>query len=89
MPLETTPIQTLWMGLVRRIAWSGDARRATIVLELGAGALAGATLVVHSEEGRVNVRLSAPAGSDFGPWRTRIVARLAARGVDVDAVHVD
>lgn len=75
--------------LVRRIAWSGDARRGTVRLELGAGALAGATLVIHSDDDRVRVHLSAPPGADLEAWTDRIARRLAARGIDVDEVRVE
>jgi hypothetical protein len=75
--------------LVRRVAWSGDGRRGTIRLELGKGELAGATLLVHADEGRVKVELSAPAGVDAGGWRDRIVERLSLRGVVVDEVRVE
>jgi hypothetical protein len=76
-------------GLVRRVAWSGDGRRATMRLEIGAGHMAGATLLVHADDGRVRVELSAPAGVDAASWRERILARLHLRGVCVDSVQVD
>jgi len=82
-------VEELWPVLVRRAAWSGDACRGTVRLELGAGALAGATVLVHSEAGRVSVQLSAPPGVDLDGWRARIAQRLAARGLDVDGVDVD
>jgi hypothetical protein len=84
-------------GLVRRVAWSGDARRGALRLELGSGSLAGASVVVKSEGGRVDVTLVAPAEGaaaggpsrgDLESWRDRIAARLEARGIDVGAVEV-
>jgi hypothetical protein len=75
--------------IVRRIAWSGDARRGAVRMELGAGALAGATLLIECEDGRVHVRLSAPLGVDADAWRARIAARLAAKRIAVEAIHVD
>jgi len=86
-----TPIsvEELWPALVRKAAWSGDARRGTVRLELGAGALEGAVVLVHSDNGRVHVKLTAPRGVDLTVWRTRIAARLAVRGLDVEAVEVD
>jgi hypothetical protein len=74
-------------ALVRRIAWSGDARRGTMRLELGAGRLAGATLVVHADDGRVRVEISAPPGVDTASWQERIAARLRERGVALDGVE--
>jgi hypothetical protein len=82
-------LEDLLPALVRRVAWSGDGRRGTIRLELGAGSLAGATLVIHAEGGRVKVELSAPAGVDVASWRERIGARLHLRGLAVDGVEVE
>lgn len=82
-------VEELWPTLVRRAAWSGDARRGSVRLELGAGALAGATVLVQSDDGRVRVQLTAPAGVDLDAWRARIALRLAARGLDVERLEVD
>jgi hypothetical protein len=46
-------------------------------------------VLVHSDNGRVHVKLTAPRGVDLTVWRTRIAARLAVRGLDVEAVEVD
>lgn len=81
-------LEDLLPALIRKVAWSGDARRGTIRLELGAGALSGATLLVRADEGRVHVRLDAPSGLDLHGWQARIVARLAARGLEVDGVEI-
>jgi len=80
-------LEDLLPALVRRVAWTGDGRRGTVRLELGSGALAGAELVVHADDGHVRVHLRAPAGVDLGPLRERIAARLAARGVTLDEVE--
>jgi hypothetical protein len=82
-------LEELIPALVRRIAWSGDGRRGTVRIELGAGALAGATLLVQSDEGRVRVHLSAPAGADGEMWGRRIRERLAARNIHVEDVEVE
>ena len=82
-------VEELWPALVRKAAWSGDARRGTVRLELGAGALAGATVLVQSDDGRVRVQLSAPPGIDLDVWRARIASRLAARGLEVERIDVD
>ncbi len=83
-PLAPTSLEELLPALVRKIAWSGDGRRGAVRIELGAGALAGATLLVLANGGRVHVTLSARAPMELEPWRERIVARLAARGLEVD-----
>lgn len=81
-------LEELVPQLVRRIAWGGDARRGSVRMELGAGELAGATLVVHADEGRVRVELTVPSGADAEAWRDRIERRLAARGLDVAGIDV-
>ena len=81
--------EDLLPALVRKVAWSGDSRRGSIRLELGAGALAGGTLLVHADDGQVRVRLSVPAGVDLDGWRERIAGRLAALGLSVEGVEVD
>jgi hypothetical protein len=74
--------------LVRRIAWTGDRHRGSVRLELGAGELAGATLLVHADGGRVRVHIDAPPGADTLAWQHRISQRLASRGVLADSVEV-
>jgi len=87
-PPVRASLEDLLPALVSRVAWSGDARRSAVRMELGAGSLSGATLLVQSDKGRVEVRLSVPPGVDAEAWRARIASRLAARGLDVDLVEV-
>jgi hypothetical protein len=82
-------LEDLLPELVRRVAWSGDGRRGTVRLELGAGELAGATLLVHADDGRVRLQLSVPPGVSARGWGERIAERLGARGLVVDGVEVD
>jgi len=84
-----TSLEELLPALVRRVAWSGDGRKGTVRLELGAGRMAGAEVVVESDHGRVRVQLKAPAGVDGEAWRRRVEGRLAARGLDVEDVVAD
>jgi hypothetical protein len=81
-------LEELLPAIVKRIAWSGDGRKGSLRLEFGAGALAGGTLVVHSDEGRVRVELAAPEGADAGAWRSRIAARLEERRIAVEEIVV-
>jgi hypothetical protein len=81
-----TSLEELLPALVRRVAWSGDGRKGTVRLELGAGGMAGAEVVVESDQGRVRVQLKAPAGVDGEAWRKRVEGRLTARGLQVDGV---
>jgi hypothetical protein len=83
-----TSLEDLLPALVRRIAWSGDRYRGSVRLELGAGELAGATVWVHAEAGRVRVHMHVPPGVDADGWQQRIRRRLASRGVPTDTVEV-
>jgi hypothetical protein len=83
-PSALASLEDLLPALVRKIAWSGDARRGAVRIELGAGALAGATLLVAADGARVRVTLSGQPGVELEPYRERIAARLAARGLDAD-----
>jgi hypothetical protein len=76
-------LEELLPALVRRVAWSGDARRGAVRLELGAGPLEGATLLVRAEGSRVEVTLRAPPGVDADAWTDHLTRRLEARGIDV------
>jgi hypothetical protein len=82
-------LEDLWPTLVRKVAWFGDARRATVRMELGAGALAGATVLVHSENGHVRVELRAPPHVNVDDWRARIAGRLACRGLNVEGIDAE
>jgi hypothetical protein len=96
-PLPDAPVQAtarasleeVLPALVRRIAWSGDGKRGTLRLEFGQGALAGGTLLVQAEDGRVRVELQAPPGTDTSAWKGRIASRLANRGVQLDELVVE
>ncbi len=81
-------IEELLPALVRRVAWSGDGHRGSMRLELGAGELAGGTLLVHADAGRVSVHLEVPPGADAALWQRRLHDRLASKGVPVDLVEV-
>jgi hypothetical protein len=82
-------LESMLPELVRKIAWSGDGKKGSMRLELGAGALAGGTLLVHADEGRVRVELNAPAGTDVDAWKARLQERLDRRGVAVDEIIVE
>jgi hypothetical protein len=74
-------LQNLIAGLARRVAWGGDRRKGSARIELSEGALAGATLVVHTEQRAVTVELELPAGAPLaGDWQQRILERLEGRG---------
>lgn len=81
-------LEQLLPALVKRIAWAGDGRRGSVRMELGAGALAGGTVLVHADGGRVRIEIEAPAGADREAWKKRIIDRLTGSGLDVEHVEV-
>ena len=81
-------LEVLLPALVRKIAWSGDGRRGSVRLELGAGPLAGGVLLVHADGANVSVHLDAPAGADKLEWQARIARALEGRGLHA-TVEVD
>ncbi len=81
-------VEEMLPALVRRIAWGGNGQRGSVRMELGAGTLAGGTVVVHADDGKVRVEVSAPSGADPAEWRRRIDARLREHGLDVESVEV-
>lgn len=90
-PRTLASLEEVLPALVKKIAWSGDARRGTLRIEFGAGEMAGATLLVHADDGRVRVELQTPrpiGSADATSWRDRIAARLRGRGLVVDSVDV-
>jgi hypothetical protein len=87
-PDVRAPVEQLMARLVRRVAWSGNGRSGVARLELGAGELEGATVVIHADDGVVRVALDAPPGVDLAAWKARISERLARRGLQVEAVEV-
>ncbi|MEO6603770.1 MAG: hypothetical protein ABIQ16_28055 [Polyangiaceae bacterium] len=62
------------------MAWGGDRRKGTARIELSEGALAGATLIVHTEQREVSVELELPAGAVKQGWETRLRQRLEGKG---------
>lgn len=84
-----TSLEDVLPAVLKRIAWFGDARRGTVRMELGAGALAGSTLIIESEDGRLRVRMQAPAGVDAEAWRRRIAERFARKQLDVEDISLE
>jgi hypothetical protein len=89
VPAGPPSLEHLMSKLVRRIAWSGDAHRGSARLEVGAGPLEGATLIIHADDGVLRVVLDLPPGVDRNEWRDRIAERLGARGFQLGALEVE
>jgi hypothetical protein len=87
-PDVRTPMEQLMSKLVRRVAWSGNARSGAARLELGAGELEGATLLIQADQGSVRVTIDLPPGVDRAAWRERIAGKLGTRGLHVEEVEI-
>ncbi|CAN5311904.1 hypothetical protein BH09MYX1_BH09MYX1_58250 [soil metagenome] len=87
-PPPPLSLEQILPQLVRRLALAGDGKRATVRVEIGAGALAGATVVVSNETGGIRVHVEAPEGVDGSAWEARIRSRLEAKGLAIDSIHV-
>lgn len=81
-------METVIDKLVRRIAWSGNGRAGTVRIELGAGSLSGATLLVHADGPEVRVTLDLPPGVEAAEWRKRLMDRFSARGLRVAELEI-
>lgn len=81
-------METVIDKLVRRIAWSGNGRAGTVRIELGAGSLSGATLLVHADGPEVRVTLDLPPGADAAGWRQRLSERFSARGLRIAELEI-
>jgi hypothetical protein len=78
----------LMTSRARRCAGPAAPRRGTARLEIGAGALTGATLVVHADDGRVRVQIDVPPGVDASAWQARIRRGLADCSIEAEAIEV-
>lgn len=83
-PRARMSMEELLPALVRRIAWAGDRHKGIVRIELGAGAYAGTTMLVHADGGRVRVELS--GAGDLEPLRMKLDERLRSHGLDVESV---
>ena len=80
---EWTPSEVALESLVRRFAWGGNGRRGTARIELGAGSLAGLTLLLSAEDGEIVLSVE---GDPSGEHGRRLAERLSARGLKVTSV---
>ena len=81
-------MEDLLPAMVRRVQWGGDGRKGTVRMEISAGALAGSTLLISADAGRVSVRLDVPPGVDAAGWKDRIQGRLAVKHIPTDEIEV-
>lgn len=81
--VRSASLEQLFGSLVKRVAWSTTADRssATLRLEIGAGELAGATILITADPRELCVVLDAPPGIDLEAWKNRLSQRLASKGL--------
>lgn len=82
-PAATPVVGDLFAQLVRRAAIGGDARRASIRLELGGRVVDRGEVVVHADGDEVEIEVTAPAGVDAARLEARVSQRLAGKGLKV------
>jgi hypothetical protein len=88
--LRAASLETLLPALVRRIAWSAEGKdRGAVRMEIGAGELQGAVLLVQADAGEVKIHVSVPGGADREAWREKLLRRLDARGVRVTSLEIE
>lgn len=81
-------VDELFAQLVMRAAVGGDAKRASMRLELGGRVVGRGHLTVHAEGDDVEIEIAAPPGVDAAALETRVTERLAAKGVKVTRFDV-
>jgi len=81
--IRSASLEQLFGSLVKRVAWSTTADRssATVRLEIGAGELAGATVLITADPHELCVVLETPPGVDLEAWKNRLSQRLASKGL--------
>ena len=77
-----TTLDDILARMVTRFALSGDKRRGTSHLVVGAGELAGGSITLEAEGKAVHVRIDAPPGVDARAFGESIRARLEAKGLE-------
>lgn len=82
------PVWPMIERLVRRLAVGGDGRSGTARIEIGAGELSGATLLVTTLDGVVDVALELPPGVGPGDWEPRLRERFERSSIRVGSIAV-
>lgn len=67
--------------VLTRFAFSGDKKRGTSHLQVGAGALAGGSITLEADGDHVHVRIDAPPGVDARAFGEAVRNRLLAKGL--------
>ena len=73
--------------IVKRLSWGGNGKRGSARIELGAGSLAGATLLVHAEGREVTIEVEGADPSAVEALARRISHRLDQKGLSLREVR--
>lgn len=76
-----TALDDILAKMVTRFALSGDKKRGTSHLVVGAGELAGGSVTLDADGDAVHVRIDAPPGVDARAFAEGVRARLEAKGL--------
>ncbi len=74
------PDELLLDRLVKRLSWGGNGRRGSARIELGAGSLAGATLLVHADGSELTLEIEGADPRAAEEFTARISQRLGDKG---------
>lgn len=74
------PDELLLDRLVKRLSWGGNGRRGSARIELGAGSLAGATLLVHADGSELTLEIEGADPGAAAEFTARISRRLGDKG---------
>ena len=81
-------LETLISRMAKKLAWGTDGRRATACLQLGAGPLEGATVLLATEGRAVELAVDLPPGVYALGWEERIRRRFEERGFELTRLVV-
>ena len=83
-PPPLPPVDLLVDRLLRRLSIGGTRERGTARLEIGAGPLQGAAILVHAEGARLRIELDTPEDEASRRWKRRLQERLEAQGWEAE-----
>lgn len=80
-PLAAAPDELLLERVVKRLSWGGSGKRGTARIELAAGSLAGATLLVHAEGREITLEADGADAQALAELAARLAKRLDEKGI--------
>jgi hypothetical protein len=80
-PPMSAPDEVLLDRVVKRLSWGGSGKRGTARIELGAGSLAGATLLLQAEGRELTLEVEGASPEAVRDFAARLGERLDAKGI--------